>query len=420
MATRLTYALPIAKQLALSAARRLRPDGLATALSAEGGPFVIVTGAGRSGTSAVARVLHESGVSMGDELGQASEINPDGFYEDMGVWWLHERLYAELGMATMWRLERWPWRSTVLAVAAKYRAEMAALYAKARDGWKDPRFALTLEAWLPVLPARPKVVVCLRSPHAYVDSVTRVFGLVDPRALERQWAGRYRRLLDVIRDYRLEATCVEYNALVERPEETVAALARFVGRPLRPEFVDAGRRQFSRPVPNRYARLYCEALALAGDDAPDLASPAPHEQREAPGDDEAVAAYLDATSAIERAVEEATSAWAARPAEADGASAAYSAVLKDAQERLGALDPPRRLARYHELLERDVNLLRMTAELFVAVAKDGGADRRMGRSALRAEREFASPAALAAARERRAHERAAASGHAAPSLGQRV
>jgi hypothetical protein len=95
-------------------------------------------------------------------------------------------------------------------------------------------------------------------------------------------------------------------------------------------------------------------------------------------------------------------------------------VLKDAQERLGALDPPRRLARYHELLERDVNLLRMTAELFVAAAKDGGADRRMAKSALRAEREFASPRALAASREERARERAAASGHAAPSLRQRV
>jgi hypothetical protein len=356
---------------------------------------------------------------MGDELGAASEINPDGFYEDLGVWRLHEQIYAELGLATMWRLERWPWRATVLAIAGRYRAEMASLYAAARDGWKDPRFALTLEAWLPVLPARPRVIVCLRSPHAYVDSVTRVFGLVDPQSLEGQWAARYRRLLDVIRDYRLEATCVEYDALVERPEETVEALARFVGRPLDARFVDAGRRQFSRGVPERYAALYRETLALGGDTAIASRAAAATGHREAHDDEASVAAYRDATSEIERTVAEATAAWTARPADGDGASIGFSAALKDAQERIAALAPPRGLARYHELLERDVNLLRMTAELFVAAAKGGGADRRMARSARRAEREFASARALDASRERRERERAAASQRPA-AAGQRV
>ena len=61
MATRLSYALPILRQLMLTTARRLRPGGLAAALPPADGdsPFVIVTGTGRSGTSAVARVLHE-------------------------------------------------------------------------------------------------------------------------------------------------------------------------------------------------------------------------------------------------------------------------------------------------------------------------------------------------------------------------
>ena len=67
MATRLHYALPFAAQLIASTTRRLRGKR-PTAAPAEGRPFIIVTGLGRSGTSAVARVLHESGVLLGDHF----------------------------------------------------------------------------------------------------------------------------------------------------------------------------------------------------------------------------------------------------------------------------------------------------------------------------------------------------------------
>ena len=155
---------------------------------------------------------------MGTEFAEPSDANPDGFYEEMGVWWVHARLFRELGMSNFWRPGRWPWRSTVLAMASGYREEMRAVIAGAADGWKDPGFAVILEAWLPFLPARPKVVVCLRSPQAHTASVSRLYGLVDGEMVDRQWARHYRRLLDVIRDYELDATCVEYDALVEHPE----------------------------------------------------------------------------------------------------------------------------------------------------------------------------------------------------------
>ncbi len=241
-------------------ARRLRHDPAAGAADR---PFIIVTGAGRSGTSAVARVLHESGVRLGSDLAEASEVNPYGFYEDWGALWLNERLLRDAGMGDRSRPERWPSRATVLAAARRYRDEMAALVADGADGWKDPRFSITLEAWLPLLPSRPKVVVCLRSPRAYAESVVRVYGLVDYAAAERQWARHYRRLLDVISHARLEAICIEYDALIERPEETVAALSAFAGRPLRAEYVDAPLRRHVRPVPERYRGLYERVLRLA-------------------------------------------------------------------------------------------------------------------------------------------------------------
>src|SRR3990172_10433575 len=107
--------------------------------------MIIVTGAGRSGTSAVARVLHESGVRMGRDLAEATEDNTEGFYEELPVVLLHERMLRDLRMSGLWQPQslRWARRPTVLAVAQRYRDPIAALAADALDGWKDPRFSIT-------------------------------------------------------------------------------------------------------------------------------------------------------------------------------------------------------------------------------------------------------------------------------------
>jgi len=415
MATRLHYVLPAARRFAVDSARRLRRGGLASRLPATAGPpFVIVTGAGRSGTSAVARVLHESGITMGGELGEASEHNPEGFYEDMGVWWVNEQLLTELGMAGIWQTERWPWRSTVLAAARRYGDEMARLAREAEGGWKDPRFSVTLEAWLPHLPSRPKVVVCLRSPRAYAESAVRIFGLVDRAACERQWARHYRRLLDVIRDYELEATCIEYDSLIERPEETVAALAGFAGRPLRAEYVNPPLRHHAHIVPERYVPLYREALALAGEGAPSLAL-----AREADGAAGAAASiaagdYIALADELESLLERERPLWTERVGmpspdvaseDARQATATYAAALHEAQERLRAVDPPPAFERYHELATQTLDAERMVAELTLAAGKDGEVDGRVLKLAVRAWRKFADERPFAKARAQRHRER---------------
>ena len=123
MASRLHYALPFARQLVTSSARQLqgrRPVDVQT----KGRPFIIVTGLGRSGTSAVARVLHESGLSMGDHFRDPTIENETGFYEELPVCDLNDEIMAECGIAG---LRRYPMRTTVLAVARQYRDQMRAL-----------------------------------------------------------------------------------------------------------------------------------------------------------------------------------------------------------------------------------------------------------------------------------------------------
>lgn len=222
--------------------------------------MIIVTGAGRSGTSAVARVLHESGLSMGQDFGEPSEFNPLGFYEELAVRSLNEQMMADSGMKD---LERWPERPPVIAAADNHRETMNLLVANAGAGWKDPRFCLTLEAWLPHFTQLLKVVVCLRSPEAFVHSVVGIFGPLPREVLEQWWANHLQRLLDVIRAYHLDATCVVYEDLVEKPEATVKRLSSFVGHELDATFVEPSLQQFSQRVPDRHMPLYDKVRSLA-------------------------------------------------------------------------------------------------------------------------------------------------------------
>ena len=369
-------------------------------------PFVIVAGAGRSGTSAVARVLHEGGIRMGADFDEPTTFNSTGYFQERAVYVVNEELLAALGMSALGGSTKLPWRATVLAVAEEFRDRLAAIGASDTDGWKDPIFSLTLEAWLPHLPTRPKIVACLRSPAAYAESVRHIFGLVDQEAAERQWANHYRRLLRVIRDYRLEATCVEYNALVEQPEETVQGLARFVGRPLDASHVDPGLRRYEAPVPERYAELYASVRTLAPD-APRSATgnATASKPRATLGADE----YVARSDAVSHRARHAYAEWAAqvampaleRSAAAREATASCSAALQEAQREIEELVPPPVLADHFALTKRQIDVQRMVAECALAVLSRDPPDPQMEKATEESWQRFGHPAAIERLEEER-------------------
>ncbi len=412
MTTRLHYALPIASQLIASTARRLRglrPIDVPT----EGRPFIIVAGLGRSGTSAVARVLHESGISMGEHFRDPAKENAAGFYEELAVCDLNDEMMAESGMAG---LGRYPWRSTMLAVAKRFEKELAALASTNAAGWKDPRFSVTLEAWLPYLSSPPKVIVCLRSSEAFLHSVAQIFGLVDRDVIERWWALQSRRLLDVIRDYDLDATCVEYDDLIQRPEETIAQLSAFVGQPLDASYIEPNLRHHTYHIPHRMAPIYNEVRALGP------ANPAqPLVTEGAPATAEMIDAYVRQVSAIDTRIEAANREWARRIgapalhlahyqelgidptdayAEGRAASEAYITVLSEAQIELGPIAPPAGFEDYHEATRTAVNDARLVAQLMLQAAEH----RRAVDDVLKEYELRLSPKAIAKTQQRRALE----------------
>ena len=222
----------------------------------------LICGSGRSGTSAVARLLHEAGITMGRDLIEADESNAEGYFEERAIVELNDVILRDAGLG--------PWfttasREVVLTAARLHGEAMRALAAEATPGWKDPRFSWTLEAWMEVLPERPRVIVCLRSPAEVVASTLRYYGLEAGEAsaaVEHTWRCEYERLLEIIDAYALDAICIEYAQLVAEPEAVIAPLARFVGRALGGGGVRRDLKHHAAPVPAEFAELYARVAAL--------------------------------------------------------------------------------------------------------------------------------------------------------------
>ena len=372
-------------------------------------PFIIVTGLGRSGTSAVARVLHESGLSMGEHFREPTEENETGFHEELPVCDLNDEIMAECGIAG---LRRYPMRTTVLAVARRFRERMQALAQTDVAGWKDPRLSVTLEAWLPHLPGPPKLIICLRSSEAFLHSVSQIFGLIDRDLVERRWSLELRRLLDVVRDYGLDATCVEYDSLVTRPEQTVAEIAAFVDHPLDASLVKPNLRHFAYHIPHRLAPLYDRVRALGPNKSPRDAGARPPTP-------EVVDAYVQQIGDVDKRIESAKGKWTSRVgapdlnlllytergldqaevrAESREASQSYVETLSEAQTELGALRPPAGFEDYHEATRAAVNDARLIAQLMLQASE---LKRPVG-DVMKAYQLRLSPEALKKTQERRA------------------
>jgi hypothetical protein len=224
--------------------------------------MIIVTGSGRSGTSAVARLLHESGLPAGHDLIPPDESNAEGYFEERAIVDVNDHILFDAGMKEWFAVAS---RRELLDAAAPHEDKMRALIRSATPAWKDPRFCWTLEAWMELMYLKPRVVVCLRSPSEVVASTLKYYGQVSEEAVkhvEHRWLSEYGRLLEIINEFALDATCVEFEALHRDPEGVVSRLGRFVGRELNASMVRADLRHHSSEVPEAMRETYERVRAL--------------------------------------------------------------------------------------------------------------------------------------------------------------
>ncbi len=225
-------------------------------------PEFLVTGTGRSGTSAVARLLHEVGLIMGHDLNPADEHNVEGYFEELPLIAVNDAILHRAGIGPPFT---WASRKKLLDAAKAYRGYMRDLAAAATPAWKDPRFCWTLEAWLDVLPVRPRVIVCLRSPDEVAASARHLYGMLDERSRDAVlylWRAQYERLLEVLDEFGLQSMCVEYGELHRDPARAIEPLTAFVGRALDPSLVRQDLRHHDMTILDDLRPLYDRVRAL--------------------------------------------------------------------------------------------------------------------------------------------------------------
>ncbi len=219
-------------------------------------PQFIICGSGRSGTSAVAQLLHLAGVSVGHDLIEPDEHNAEGYFEERQVIKINQAILNAAGIGPPFSTAT---RERVVAASDEYKSYMVEQAAVATPAWKDPRFCWTLEPWLAVLGSKPKVIVCLRSPGEVAASTMRYFGQVGQEAAQsvyHVWRVQYERLLEVLKAYELEALPVEYEDLHHEPDAVSARLSRFVGVTIDPSTLRSELRHHAVAVPEELRGLY--------------------------------------------------------------------------------------------------------------------------------------------------------------------
>ena len=238
-----------------------------------------ITGMHRSGTSLVARLLHECGVALGPEreLKKRAADNRDGYFENRSFVRLNDAIIAQFG--GKWnRPPSFPpgWEFTPEAEIFLPQAEkLVGEFRQNSWGWKDPRTSLTLPFWRRLLPDL-KVIVCIRNP---VEVSRSLFVRSDTKS-PAQFAlllTYYRQLLKATsRDTRLvthyESYFADAGAELRRvlawlgadgASETVARACAHVSADLRHHYVMTAE-AMGTDVPDEILSSYLDLCAEAG------------------------------------------------------------------------------------------------------------------------------------------------------------
>lgn len=177
---------------------------------------IIVIGTGRSGTSAVAGMLHYMGVYMGDEFQPADYNNVTGHWEDVDFTKLNRLVLMKKISKEEW------WAETLKLVNAR---QEEADKRCAPWGWKIPASTNLLPEYQEMLP-NAQYVVCERDPEESVKSCMKAYGYTEELARKTilprvEFMEKY--MPDNDKLFR-----IQFNDLLEKPEDVFDTLAAWV------------------------------------------------------------------------------------------------------------------------------------------------------------------------------------------------
>lgn len=188
----------------------------------------------RSGTSVVARGLAALGVDLGDRFLPANEENSTGFWEDVEVVELNDRILAALG-ATWESVAEVDVARLSPAEAFRFEEEARAIIGSRFTGqlwgFKDPRTARLLPFWQSVfeqLQITPAYVIVTRHPSCVARSLMGR-GITPPHACLLWLQHNDAAVAGTAKALRV---FVDYDRLLASPAEELRRVARGLGLPL--------------------------------------------------------------------------------------------------------------------------------------------------------------------------------------------
>lgn len=194
---------------------------------------VVILGMHRSGTSAVANILHTIGISMGQTFIDSDQFNPNGYYEDDEFVWLNKGILENSGGT--WYTP--PSISDIQEGGQKFEDAILKVVKKKRKlspnrqwGWKDPRNCLTCWSYAHAVPDA-RFIVVVRTLKNIKKSLNETHGHKAnwDDVVERYYASVTQFL--EIRDNPAINICFETLVYEQYAKAAVQEILDFVGKP---------------------------------------------------------------------------------------------------------------------------------------------------------------------------------------------
>ena len=134
---------------------------------------VLVLGMHRSGTSALTRALHSSGLCVTTDNLPANEANPHGYFESRSLMDVNDRILAELGgewSAPPDLEEGFEQAPQLIQLSGLARATLQRVL-PAGAVWKDPRNCLLMPIWRQMIDERSPALLIWREPSEVARSL---------------------------------------------------------------------------------------------------------------------------------------------------------------------------------------------------------------------------------------------------------
>lgn len=207
--------------------------------------IVIVGGMHRSGTSAMAGVLHDNGIIMGEHENKdfyppPMRENPKGFYENVRFRRLNDAMLKQHNYSVKSFDPIVP-RGIVADIQQRSAMRKLITHYLRYDhwGWKDPRTSLTINSWLSVLAEMRLIkevfiINMLRAPIDVADSM-KVRGNREktPGQFEAVTCAYQNTLMAAMKTWRHEIGGymeVFFNQMIFDPDKTLMAISSTIGK----------------------------------------------------------------------------------------------------------------------------------------------------------------------------------------------